>query len=233
MPGEFSEYELSIIGNMILSKSNKTIADLLDRPVKEVVDLVTEIKIRENLISFQDKLDTKIAQRKALHGKHQNRRGSAAMNKLNNKAPETEIQKELRHKQEQRQIEKIKRLNEDEKRRSNKEKNNRPKFKMKNIDYSQLHSLRIDSKTIIYIKPGEDPAIARANFLNIYKKSFGGVEAVTVKIKGDKYCPGCKVDKGVKEFYRDKASTDGRNKYCAQCCRDETSNRTNSKKILI
>lgn len=40
-----------------------------------------------------------------------------------------------------------------------------PKFAMKIVDYAALISIRIDSKTIIYAKPGEDPEAVKQKYL--------------------------------------------------------------------
>ena len=48
---------------------------------------------------------------------------------------------------------------------------NRRKYKTKSVDYSQLTTIRINAKTIIYSKPGEEE-ITKANFLKNYSKSL-------------------------------------------------------------
>lgn len=48
---------------------------------------------------------------------------------------------------------------------------NRRKYKTKAVDYSQLVTIRINAKTIIYSKPGEE-AETKANFLKNYTKSL-------------------------------------------------------------
>ena len=48
---------------------------------------------------------------------------------------------------------------------------NRRKYKTKEVDYSQLTTIRINAKTIIYSKPGEEE-VTKANFLKNYTKSL-------------------------------------------------------------
>ena len=48
---------------------------------------------------------------------------------------------------------------------------NRRKYKTKVVDYCELVTIRINAKTIIYSKPGEE-AITKANFLKNYSKSL-------------------------------------------------------------
>lgn len=47
-----------------------------------------------------------------------------------------------------------------------------PAFKTIHVDYTQLQTLRIDRKTTIYIKPGQDPEAAKKKFLKNYSKSL-------------------------------------------------------------
>lgn len=42
---------------------------------------------------------------------------------------------------------------------------NQKKFQTNQIDYSQLQTVRIDRKTVIYIKPGQDPEQIKAKYL--------------------------------------------------------------------
>ncbi|MBK7885158.1 MAG: hypothetical protein IPJ81_16245 [Chitinophagaceae bacterium] len=44
-----------------------------------------------------------------------------------------------------------------------------PTYKSKEVDYSQLITVRIDAKTFIYAKPGDDIEKLKANFLKTYK----------------------------------------------------------------
>ena len=48
---------------------------------------------------------------------------------------------------------------------------NKRKYKTKIVDYSQLITIRINPKTVIYSKPGEEE-ITKANFLKNYTKSL-------------------------------------------------------------
>lgn len=50
--------------------------------------------------------------------------------------------------------------------RRKKELEKKPKFNTRSIDYSQMTSIRIDAKTTIYAKPGEDPEEVRKRYLN-------------------------------------------------------------------
>ena len=43
-------------------------------------------------------------------------------------------------------------------------------FKTKQVDYTQLRTIKIDSKTTIYCKPGQDPEAVKKRFLKNYAK---------------------------------------------------------------
>jgi len=165
---EFTDMELSIIGNMMVSKPNRQIAELLDIDVAHINTEVNRQAALLGIIPLQSKIDAKIAQKKAIRAKHQTKRGNEAINRKARQ--ETEIQKADRIRKEQRQQEKLTRLNADEKSRVFREKARGPKFQTKQVDYTQLHAVRIDKKTIIYIKPGQDEDKAREHFLKTHTK---------------------------------------------------------------
>jgi hypothetical protein len=206
----FSDTELSIIGNMMTSKSNKTIADLLERPITEIAAVINELKTRDGLSSYQDRIDAKAAERKATAVKKPKLRVQRVVTKQNKK--EVEKQKKLLEKQKARQ----ERLNMDEKSRVQREKARGPKFNMRKVDYSQKKTLRIDSKTFIYINPGEDEEAARANFMKTYKKSFNPDE-VLKEVK-TRVCRRCKDDLPINKFSQSQtASTARRSGICDDC----------------
>lgn len=157
---EFTDQDLSIIRNMMISKSNKTIAALLDCKTQDIDSVIARIKQTEGLPSFQDKIDAK---RKPKPQKVK------APKKIRQ---ETDIQRLAREKKEERAALKVQRLNMDEKSRVAREIARGPKFKTKETDYKKLRTLRIDRKTFIYINPGQDEEKAKADFLKTYKKSF-------------------------------------------------------------
>lgn len=54
--------------------------------------------------------------------------------------------------------------------KTRRERSERSVFKTKVVDLSKLHQVRIDQKTCIYIKPGQDPVKAKNNYLNKLKE---------------------------------------------------------------
>lgn len=46
-----------------------------------------------------------------------------------------------------------------------------PLYETKPVNYAEMKTVRIDCKTVIYIKPGEDPASAKRKYLDRIEKS--------------------------------------------------------------
>ena len=216
MPAEFSETELSIIGNMMISKTNKAIADLLERPLYDVAQVIADIKLREDIESFQDKIDAKNAARKLSQANQQRTRRAAVKNSPKRKQ-ETEAKRLAREQKEIKDALKRQRLNRDEKSRVDREKARGYKFQTKVIDYSKLHTLRIDRKTVIYIQPGQDEQKAKADFLKTYKRSFKADEGHVDNEQVTKECRRCKKPKLLNAFYKAPTSLDNRDTTCADC----------------
>jgi len=70
----------------------------------------------------------------------------------------------------------IQRLDYEKSRRMEKELRRGQVLKTREVDYTQLRTVRIDRRTSIYIKPGENPEIAKDRFLKTYHKSFAAGE---------------------------------------------------------
>lgn len=104
-----------------------------------------------------------------------------------------------------------------------------PVLTTRKVDYSKYIRVRIDDRTEILIKENADPEKAKEKFMKLYKKSFQ--KPFARKDEGTKYCPVCKEEKDVKEFYEKRDTKDGRDVYCAQCCRDKTTQRRESRII--
>lgn len=140
MENAFSELDLVIIEREVTKKSYSDIAFLLDRPIEQVSSFITEFLLGKEITSFQQLKD----QRKAS-------RAPAARQAREKKAKEKKplvISRKIipdRNFKLNRAGEKV--------------------FTSKVIDLSQLQEVRIDSKTCIYIKPGQDPNEEKNKYL--------------------------------------------------------------------
>lgn len=149
MPVEFTITDQSIIKNMMLQKSAKEISKLLDCKTQDVLDFMKIAVHGTNIVTCQMKLDAKRPLKKPVKKKQ----------KDNSKL-------QLKKLVEERKKEKVKRLQMDEERKRSRRP---PTYKSKEVDYSQLITVRIDAKTFIYAKPGDDIEKLKANFLKTYK----------------------------------------------------------------
>jgi hypothetical protein len=152
---QFSLLERSLIKNMMLSKSFKDIASMLERDVNEIREAVEELK-NPGAVTFQEKLDAK---RKVKAPRPPRVKVKSAREK---KKEEEKLRKERERE--------IKRKNLDYERSRARASSREPKYETKAVDYSQLRSIKIDRTTTIYAKPGEDIETVKANFLKTYQK---------------------------------------------------------------
>lgn len=136
----FSEFDISAIKNMMLKRPPSYIASTLGKDIINVRSAISQIALAGNLTPYKEKMRTVAPVKVKVLKRDKNEEKRAALN----------YQQSL-----------------DNKRRST---SRHPQFKTKQVDYSALRSLRIDAKTVIYIKHDESPEQARDAFLLKYKK---------------------------------------------------------------
>jgi multidrug resistance efflux pump len=155
---EFSPDELGIIQNSYISKTAKQIAALLDCPAAAVEAEIN--RLQPSVKSKQQLTAERIAARPA---------------KIKPPKKIRVPKKELRRQEELR-----KKILDEKKKRGNVENewrqqrtgnlNREKKFKNNKVDYAQMTSIRINNKTIIYAKPGENVEAVKARFFKNYSK---------------------------------------------------------------
>lgn len=158
----FSEMEQSIITNMIALKSVKYIAMVLDSNVEAVSAFIDEKIKGTDTITYQMKIDAnkKNPVVKAVREK------KVPVKKVNQLAEtKKQLQLEEREKKRKNSIEKAI----VEAARSNSRR--QPVYKTKKVDYSQLITVKIDHKTTIYAKPGENIEEVKRRYFKNYGKS--------------------------------------------------------------
>lgn len=193
MSVEFSPVDISIIENMMLTKTHKQIAEMIDKPLKETGELIETICEKEELMSCQAKQTAlRVIRRserpvKVKPPKRQKDDNRTPWSLLDGDRPaavekkpvtrqaraskeETPEQKLAREIKEERKAADLQRRNHNEVNRRDRENRRQPAFKNKEVDYNELRTLRIDKRTVIYIKYGEDPKKAKENFLKVYAK---------------------------------------------------------------
>lgn len=137
--------DMSIVRNMMLTKSHKQIAQLLGRTEEEIAEAVREVN-KEMLITFQDKINSK--------------------KKVKLKTKKEKLQEEnfksqvLKNKAERIRVERQRAL---QKGHSAPE-----SFATRKRDYSQLKMVKVDRTTYIYAPHGQEEE-ARHNYLKMYR----------------------------------------------------------------
>jgi hypothetical protein len=149
---ELTLTELSIIKNMMLSKSHKYISDLLGHPILEIKNCIKELTA-PGVVTYQDKLDA--AKRNRVSTKPLKIKAIPVKKVIVKHQVETTINQRQKNKDERLFIE---RQREGERKRS------RATIPTRIIDYSKLVKVIIDKKTCIYVKPGQEET-GREEFL--------------------------------------------------------------------
>ena len=162
---DITDLEIGIVRNMMLSKSNRQIAEIMGWEVKDANDIVNQLCLSNNLTCFQEKLNNKRQERAAAKPKKESKQ------KIKKERPAKLSSKEkeayLKEKEE-----KIKRSSYSEVMKVERQRRNlnrEPRLPTRHVDYSQKISVRIDRKTTIYADPGEDIQALKERFLKTYK----------------------------------------------------------------
>lgn len=128
---QFSTLEISTVHNMLLTKTNKEIAAVLDLPVEVIARLVSSIEADTGLVSKTTRVN---------QTRPSGRPQKAVKQK---KAPAIQ---NPRYRQEQKKREQL------------------TCYETKEVKLNELHAVRIDHKTTIFIKPGQNADEARAAY---------------------------------------------------------------------
>jgi hypothetical protein len=155
MDDSFSIVELRLIQTSLSKKSEEDIAFLIDKPVEMVSKKIAEIAA-----ALQQQTFLQInAPKQAKLREHQ----------LKKEARQRRLDEEEKRISDKRIRQAL--LNQQEaERKARKDAEKKPKFTDKVVDYSQLHAVRIDSKTIVYAKPGESSEEVRKRYLKNVRK---------------------------------------------------------------
>lgn len=166
---EFTSTEGSIIRNMMLNKSCKDIAGLLDLDVEAVNEYVTSVTAGTGIITYQARIDEKKATRSkanAMRIPKPPKEKKVKVKKQTVVKVDDRKEQKRRNKEEADMIEGRRKLNLRESRRQ---------YKTIDVDYSKMVTIRIDRTTIIYSKPGEEEA-TKTKFLKHYKRPIDNIK---------------------------------------------------------
>jgi hypothetical protein len=152
MENNFSAFEVRLLKSLLSKRSDEDIALMLERPVCEVSEKINELT--GGISPFQEKL----LQKK----KQQERREEIVRQKKQQQQAKKDVEKKrtvssriIAHQTADR-IQARKRRDE-------------PKYVTKEIDLSKLVAVRIDHRTVVFAKPGEDPDKVREKYFSNQK----------------------------------------------------------------
>lgn len=196
MANEFSITELRLIKSLLSKKSDETIAMILGRTVEEVTGKIHELTGME--VSYSDIMRRrKIRQEEQLRLKEEKKRINLLQRQLSvDRKRQQTVERNRQKKQEKQSLQEQQNFKKTSTSkliaRQNAEREQRrkslasPLFATRAIDYSEMKAIRIDSRTIIYAKPGEDPEEVKKKYLSNKQlpKNIAPVQrSATVEVK--------------------------------------------------
>lgn len=147
MENSFSQFEMVLIQQQLISCTDEEIALMIDRPVELVRNKINQLTGGGTIKkSYSQRIQEK---QKAAEQKKVKKQRVVKLKKVQKKQEKpVTVWREI----EQRKLERKKQLE-------------AQTLPTRHIDHESLISVRIDNKTTIYIKPGEDAALAKEKFL--------------------------------------------------------------------
>jgi len=153
--------EVRMIRSLLAKKSYADISALLDKPVEVVSGKIVELVAADSSLQvFQPrkkKYSEQQLQEKASRRAERENKKLLKQQEINRKKALIEAQARSRAIIKQ----------QEEQRRREREK---PKYTTRSIDYSQMQTVRIDNRTSILVKIGEDVEAAKQRYLKLMKK---------------------------------------------------------------
>jgi hypothetical protein len=146
MEAEFSSLDVMVIEKEILRKTYSDIAFLIDKPVELLRDFIAEHFRDKQVLTYQQVLDQQKKSRPVVK-----REKPATLKKIKKEQDEARGTAAAVAWQNQT--------------KTNRDREWKRSYKTKKVDYSKLRTVKVDNKTFIYIKPGEDPEAAKKKFL--------------------------------------------------------------------
>jgi hypothetical protein len=163
MENQFSEMEQSIIRNMMASKSVKDIARMVDSNVGDVAAFIKAAVEGTGIVTYQMRLDAKKMAKPAKAPKP-----AKAKKKKISAAALLKIEQAKKEKEQAYKIKMAKHKEALAARDAKVYQRRPPNYKTIVVDYTKLQTVRIDRKTVIYAKPGENIEALKKRFLKNY-----------------------------------------------------------------
>lgn len=153
MQNDFSPFDVQLISGLLSSHPDDYIAMVVDKPLHLVREKINEITgggtLREKFYHKKEKRQSTVREKKVV------------------KERKTRIVKE-NSKQLERALQNQRRVAADIESKARRAKRNEPKFETRKVDHTTMIPVRINAKTYIYIRPGDDLQKAKDRFLKTH-----------------------------------------------------------------
>jgi LytS/YehU family sensor histidine kinase len=154
---ELTSTEESMIRNMMLSKSYKEIAFVLDFTYDQISAYVSSVTAGTDIITYQQRLDEKKSNGRRSESLTKTKAIKVAKEKVADKKIKEEREATNRHRVDH------------ERNLENKRRESRQRLPTIQVDYTKKVMVRIDRTTFIYAFPGQEEQ-AKAAFLKQYRR---------------------------------------------------------------
>jgi hypothetical protein len=146
----FSSIEVQLIKASLLSRSDGEIAVLLERPIEEIhseINRITGGQAEARSVQVQ-------AEREEIRLKQMTRQ-SARDKQLRDREQSRKLKEDRKRKEEKERSDRSQQLKYEHERKKKRESEVR-KYVTREVDLSTMQSVRVDRKTIVFVKPGAD-----------------------------------------------------------------------------
>lgn len=164
----FSQMEVSIVTNMMHTRSYKDIASVLDRTKDEIASLVATLTEGTDIVPHQATLTARDANKPKRVRVHKPKAPSAEKVKKINQA---KIDRDKKKQESKANMQERLRV---ERERAKARAEARGMYETKRVDYTKLHMVKVCKGTYIYIKPGESEQEAIDKYYSHKKPLSGG-----------------------------------------------------------
>lgn len=161
MASEFTSFEIRLLTSMVSKYSDEDIAGMLEKPVQDVTAKIQELTGGAN--PYKEKATIAVMEKLNRLPREKKKTGPKKLPKKT--GPKKSAKRQQEEEAKRRRIETRKLAAQRVAERQAVKRQKEVLFKTKTVDYSQLQTVRIDHRTVIYARPGEDPETARKRYL--------------------------------------------------------------------
>jgi hypothetical protein len=166
---KFSSLELQLIRSSLATRTDEEIAEILERPVEEIRSVINDMTGEAGQ-----------RQEEILKQKEAEKQAAAIKRKMRRKKAEDHSEKlETREKKEKREKKEQKRKNDEHRAQLKKQESAMTRmYRTREIDLSKMKAIKIDSRTTVFVEPGDDIEKVKTKYHNIRKQQANGTSAI-------------------------------------------------------